>query len=70
MILRPLFCFEDKKNTALLIFNSLKEKKLIINFLVERALSKARLLKCSRFFGLWDLVCRPRVPSEDRGNWG
>ena len=19
---------------------------------------------------LWDLVCRPPVPSEDRGNWG
>ena len=37
--------------------------------LVERALSNARLLKCSRFF-LSDLVCRPRVPSEDRGNWG
>ena len=43
------------------------------SLLVERALSKARLLKCRRFFfffGLWDLVCRPRVPSEDRGNWG
>ena len=37
--------------------------------LVERALSKARLLKCSRFF-FSDLVCRPRIPSEDRGNWG
>ena len=34
-------------------------------------LSNARLLKCSRFFFFWsDLVCRPRVPSEDRGNWG
>ena len=32
MILRPLFCFEDTKNTGLLIFNSLKQKKLIINF--------------------------------------
>ena len=43
----------------------------IRSLLVERALSKARLLKCSRFFfGLWDLVCRPRVSSEDRGNWG
>ena len=21
-------------------------------------------------FCRWDLVCRPRVPSEDRGNWG
>ena len=25
MILRPLFCFKDKKNTGLLIFNSLKQ---------------------------------------------
>ena len=33
MILRPLFCFEDTKNTGLLIFNSLKQKKLIFNFL-------------------------------------
>ena len=32
MILRPLFCFEDTKNTGLLIFNSLKQKKLIFNF--------------------------------------
>ena len=22
------------------------------------------------FFFLWDLVCRPHVPSGDRGNWG
>ena len=35
MILRPLFCFEDTKNTGLLIFNSLKQKKKIIfNFLL------------------------------------
>ena len=27
MILRPLFSFEDTKNTSLLIFNSLKQKK-------------------------------------------
>ena len=33
-ILRPLFCFEDTKNTGLLIFNPLKEKKLIFNFLL------------------------------------
>ena len=32
MILRHLF----KKNTGLLIFNSLKQKKLIFNFLVNR----------------------------------
>ena len=34
MILRPLFWFEDTKNTGLLIFNSLKQKKLIFNFLL------------------------------------
>ena len=35
-------------------------------------LSKARILKCRCFcffFFRWNLVCRPRVPSEDRGNW-
>ena len=36
MILRPLFCFKDTKNTGLLIFNSLKQKKLIFNFFVNR----------------------------------
>ena len=36
MILRPLFCFEDSKNTGLFILNSLKLKKLIFNFLVNR----------------------------------
>ena len=36
MILRPLFCFKQKKNTGLLIFNSLKQKKLIFNFVVNR----------------------------------
>ena len=40
MILRPLFCFEDTKNTGLLIFNSLKQKKLIFNFFVNRYLKK------------------------------
>ena len=34
MILTPLFCFEDTKNTGLLIFNSLKQEKLIFNFLL------------------------------------
>ena len=37
------------------------------NLLVERALSET--LKMQSFF-FSDLVCRPRVPSEDRGNWG
>ena len=36
MILRPLFCFKDTKNTDSLIFNSLKQKKLIFNFFVNR----------------------------------
>ena len=36
MILRPLFCFKDKKKTGLVIFNSLKQKKLIFNFFVNR----------------------------------
>ena len=36
MILRPLFCFKEKKNTGLVIFNSLKQKKLIFNFFVNR----------------------------------
>ena len=33
---RPLFCFEDAKNAGLLIFNSLKQKKLNFNFFVIR----------------------------------
>ena len=40
MILRPLFSFEDTKNTGLLIFNSLKQKKLIFNFFVNRSWKK------------------------------
>ena len=35
MILRPLFCFEDTKNTGFL-FHYLKQKKLIFNFFVNR----------------------------------
>ena len=34
MILRPLLCFEATKNTGLLIFNSLKQKKIIFNLLL------------------------------------
>ena len=34
MVLRPLFCFEDTKYTGLLIFKSLKQKKLIFNVLL------------------------------------
>ena len=36
MILRPLFCCKVRKNTGLLIFNSLKQKKLFLNFFVNR----------------------------------
>ena len=32
----PLFCLKIQKNTGLLIFNSLKQKKLIFNFSVNR----------------------------------
>ena len=45
MILRPLFCFEDTKYTGLLIFNSLKQNKLIFNFLLtvtEKKLTNSR----------------------------
>ena len=36
MILRPLCRFKDTKSTGLLTFNSLKQKKLIFNFVVNR----------------------------------
>ena len=36
MILTPLFCFKDTKNTRSWTFNSLKQKKLIFNFFVNR----------------------------------
>ena len=36
VIVRPLFCFESTKNAGLLIFNSLKQNKLIFNFLANR----------------------------------
>ena len=36
VILRPLFCFKETKNTGLLIFNSMKQKKLIFNLVVNR----------------------------------
>ena len=31
-----VICFEDTKNTGLVIFTSLKQKKLILNFFVNR----------------------------------
>ena len=40
MILRPLFCFEDTKYTGLLIFNSLKQKKLTT--VTEKKLTDSR----------------------------
>ena len=36
MIRRPLSWFKIQKNTGLLIFNFLKQKKLIFNFFVNR----------------------------------
>ena len=36
MIVRPFFCVKDAKNTGLLILDSLKQKKLIFNFVVNR----------------------------------
>ena len=36
MIWRPLFWFKDTKNTGSLIFDFLKQKKLIFNFFVNR----------------------------------
>ena len=44
-------------------------------FLVELALAErdsknAGLSFFLCFFFQWDLVCRPRVPSGDHGNWG
>ena len=36
VIVRPLFCFESTKNAGLLIFNSLKQNKLIFNLLANR----------------------------------
>ena len=49
-----------------------KQHNNISDFISRASLSRARLLKCSRFFFFrrWDLVFRPSVPSEDRGNWG
>ena len=53
MILRPKFCLEaDTKNTGLLIFNSLKQKKLIFNFVVNpnwKKLTDSRNLKSQNF---------------------
>ena len=35
MILRPLFCFKDTKDIGILILKSLKQTKLIVNFVVN-----------------------------------
>ena len=68
------------KLSSLTAINELKVIIFVFNYLtvleytrtiISRAcFSNARLLKCSRFFFLSDLVFRSRVPSEDRGNWG
>ena len=34
VVLIPLFCFKDTKNTGLLICNSLQQRKLILTFLL------------------------------------
>ena len=40
-------------------------------YLVELALAERDSKNAGVFFFfLWDLVCRPHVPSGDRGNWG
>ena len=52
IILRPLFRFKDTKNTGLLTFNSLKQKKLIFNFVVNpnwKKLTDSRNLKSQNF---------------------
>ena len=65
MILRPLFCFEDTKNTGLLIFNSLKQKKLIFNFLLtvtEKKLTDSR--KSAKFQPITVKTTTPLRPSK------
>ena len=42
----------------------------MLDLLVELALAERDSKNAVvSFFCRWDLVCRPRVPSEDRGNW-
>ena len=43
---------------------------VIIIISISRACLQSETLKMQSFFFLSDLVCRPRVPNEDRGNWG
>ena len=38
--------------------------------LAERDSKNAGISFFLFFFCQWDLVCRPRVPSGDHGNWG
>ena len=54
MILGPLFCFKDTKNTGLLTFNSLKQKKLISNFFVDRN---------------WKILTQPRPQGFSLKKW-
>ena len=42
MIRRPLFWFKDTKNTVLLLFNFLKQKKLIFNLKRAKILAENR----------------------------
>ena len=62
MILRPLFCLEDTKNTGLLIFNSLKQKKLIFNFFVNRNWKK--LTDCRKRAKILADNCKSHHPIE------
>ena len=77
MILRPLFCFKDTKNTGLLIFNSLKQKKLIFNFVVNRNWKKltdsrkrAKILADNRksYHPIETLLVLHTYIHEDEGN--
>ena len=45
-------------------------QSFMLDLLVELALAERDSKNAVfSFFCRWDLVCRPRVPSEDRGNW-
>ena len=45
----------------------LRQMQLLVSLALEKRDSQNANVF---FFRRWDLVCRPRVPSEDRGNWG
>ena len=47
----------------------MKIKALYLSVISRACFEQSETLKMQSFF-FSDLVCRPRVPSEDRGNWG